>query len=117
MAGILVGESKVSGYANRPADMTLVDPFGRKISYVRVSVTDRCDLRCAYCMSERQTFLTREDLLSRDELDRLCPTFIGLGTRRIRLKGGAPPVRTGFLVRVARLSRPTHGARREEPHL
>src|SRR3546814_3157377 len=85
--------------------MTLVDPFGRKISYVRVSVTDRCDLRCAYCMSERQTFLPREGLLSLDELDRLCSTFIGLGTRRLRLTGGEPLVRKGFIDLVARLSR------------
>lgn len=84
---------------------TLVDPFGRLIDYVRVSVTDRCDLRCVYCMAERQTFLPRADLLSLEELDRVCTAFIGLGTRRLRLTGGEPLVRKGFMDLVASLSR------------
>lgn len=83
----------------------LIDPFGRAISYVRVSVTDRCDLRCNYCMSERQTFLPRQDLLTIEELDRLCSVFVGLGTRRLRLTGGEPLVRKGFLDLVRGLSR------------
>jgi cyclic pyranopterin phosphate synthase len=83
----------------------LVDPLGRVIRYVRVSVTDRCDLRCIYCMAERQTFLPREDLLSIEDLDRLASTFVGLGARHLRLTGGEPLVRKGFMDLVARLSR------------
>jgi cyclic pyranopterin phosphate synthase len=83
----------------------MVDPLGRTIDYVRVSVTDRCDLRCTYCMAERQTFLPRAELLSIAELDRLCSVFIGLGTRRLRLTGGEPLIRKGFMDLVAGLSR------------
>jgi len=83
----------------------MVDPFGRSIDYVRVSVTDRCDLRCTYCMAERQTFLPRAELLSIEELDRLCSVFIGLGTRRLRLTGGEPLIRKGFMDLVAAVSR------------
>jgi cyclic pyranopterin phosphate synthase len=72
---------------------TMIDPFGRSISYLRVSVTDRCDLRCVYCMAEDMTFLPKADLLSLEELDRLCGVFIGLGVRKIRLTGGEPLVR------------------------
>src|SRR5271170_7543733 len=71
----------------------LVDPFGRAITYIRVSVTDRCDLRCVYCMSEDMTFLPRRDLLTLEELDRLCAAFIRLGTVKIRITGGEPLVR------------------------
>jgi cyclic pyranopterin phosphate synthase len=71
----------------------MIDPFGRSISYLRVSVTDRCDLRCVYCMAEDMTFLPKADLLSLEELDRLCGVFIGLGVRKIRLTGGEPLVR------------------------
>lgn len=92
----------------------LVDPFGRAINYVRISVTDRCDLRCAYCMAERQTFLPREELLSLDELDRLCSAFIDLGTRRLRLTGGEPLVRKGFMDLVERLSRHLASGRLDE---
>jgi len=83
----------------------LMDPFGRTIDYLRVSVTDRCDLRCVYCMSERPTFLPKAQILSLEELDRLCSAFIGLGTRRLRLTGGEPLVRRGFLDLVRGLSR------------
>lgn len=86
-------------------DGPLVDPFGRSIDYVRVSVTDRCDLRCTYCMSERQTFLPRAELLSIEELDRLCSAFIALGTTRLRLTGGEPLIRKGFMDLIAGLSR------------
>ena len=85
--------------------MPMVDPFGRSIDYVRVSVTDRCDLRCTYCMRERQAFLPRAELLSIEELDRLCSVFVGLGTRRLRLTGGEPLIRKGFMDLVAGLSR------------
>jgi len=75
----------------------LIDPFGRAITYLRVSVTDRCDLRCIYCMSERMRFLPRTELLSIEELDRLCAAFIQRGVRRLRFTGGEPLVRKGFL--------------------
>lgn len=83
----------------------LVDPFGRTISYLRVSVTDRCDLRCAYCMAEHMTFLPKADLLSLEELDRLCSAFITRGVRKLRLTGGEPLVRRGFMDLVRGLSR------------
>jgi len=92
----------------------LTDPFGRVIDYVRVSVTDRCDLRCTYCMAERQTFLPRAELLTIEELDRLCSTFIDLGTRRLRLTGGEPLLRKGFLDLVAGLSRHLDSGRLQE---
>ena len=75
----------------------LVDPYGRVITYLRVSVTDRCDLRCIYCMSERMRFLPRSELLTLEELDRLCTAFIERGVRRLRFTGGEPLVRKGFL--------------------
>ncbi len=71
----------------------MIDPFGRAISYVRVSVTDRCDLRCVYCMSEDMQFLPRQDLLTLEELERVCAAFIALGTNKIRITGGEPLVR------------------------
>ncbi|HWX48835.1 MAG TPA: GTP 3',8-cyclase MoaA [Roseomonas sp.] len=71
----------------------MIDPFGRRISYLRVSVTDRCDLRCVYCMAEDMTFLPKAQILTLEELDRLCGAFIGLGVERIRLTGGEPLVR------------------------
>ena len=71
----------------------MIDPFGRIITYLRVSVTDRCDLRCVYCMSEDMTFLPKKDILSLEELDRLCAAFIRLGTTKIRITGGEPLVR------------------------
>lgn len=75
----------------------LVDPFGRAITYLRVSVTDRCDLRCVYCMNERMKFLPRAELLTLEELDRLCSAFVARGVRRLRFTGGEPLVRKGFL--------------------
>ncbi len=73
--------------------MGMIDPFGRAITYLRVSVTDRCDLRCVYCMSEDMTFLPKADVLSLEELERLCVAFIRLGTNKIRITGGEPLVR------------------------
>lgn len=83
----------------------MIDPFGRTISYLRLSVTDRCDLRCVYCMPERMTFLPRSDLLSLAELDRLAAAFIRKGVRRLRLTGGEPLVRRDIMDLVAGLSR------------
>lgn len=82
----------------------LIDPFGRSISYLRVSVTDRCDFRCIYCMAEDMTFLPRKELLSFEELQRVCEAFIAKGVRRIRLTGGEPLVRKGIMQLVAGLS-------------
>ena len=83
----------------------LVDPFGRAVTYLRVSVTDRCDLRCRYCMAERMTFLPRAELLSFDELDAIASAFVRRGTRKIRLTGGEPLVRRGFGDLARRLGR------------
>ncbi|NJM81972.1 MAG: GTP 3',8-cyclase MoaA [Tabrizicola sp.] len=83
----------------------LVDPFARAISYLRVSVTDRCDFRCTYCMSENMTFLPKADLLSLEELDRLCSSFIRLGVEKLRITGGEPLVRKGILTFFEAMSR------------
>lgn len=92
--------------ANAPSTLApLVDPFGRAITYVRVSVTDRCDFRCAYCMSEDMNFLPKRDVLSLEELDRLCSAFVRLGTRKLRLTGGEPLVRRDIMLLFRSLSR------------
>ncbi|MCO5128952.1 MAG: GTP 3',8-cyclase MoaA [Xanthobacteraceae bacterium] len=83
----------------------MIDPFGRAITYLRVSVTDRCDLRCFYCMSEDMTFLPKADLLTLEELDRLCSVFIEKGVRKLRLTGGEPLVRRNLMSLVRSLSR------------
>ncbi|PDT90689.1 GTP 3',8-cyclase MoaA [Bradyrhizobium sp. Y36] len=83
----------------------MTDPFGRTISYLRVSVTDRCDLRCFYCMSEDMTFLPKANLLTLEELDRLCSAFIAKGVRKLRLTGGEPLVRRNVMTLVRSLSR------------
>jgi cyclic pyranopterin phosphate synthase len=75
----------------------LIDPFQRPISYLRVSVTDRCDFRCTYCMAEQMTFLPKADLLSLEELDRLCSAFVRLGVEKLRITGGEPLVRKGIM--------------------
>jgi cyclic pyranopterin phosphate synthase len=83
----------------------LIDPFQRAITYLRVSVTDRCDFRCVYCMAEHMTFLPKADLLSLEELDRLCSAFIAKGVTKLRLTGGEPLVRRGIMTLVQSLSR------------
>jgi cyclic pyranopterin phosphate synthase len=83
----------------------LVDPFGRAITYLRVSVTDRCDLRCVYCMAEDMTFLPKAEVLSLEEIDRLASAFVRRGTRKLRLTGGEPLVRRGIIDLVQSLSR------------
>ena len=75
----------------------MIDPFGRKITYLRVSVTDRCDFRCTYCMAEDMTFLPKQDLLTLEELDRLCSAFVAKGVRRLRITGGEPLVRRNVM--------------------
>ena len=90
------------GALERPA---LVDPFGRQISYLRVSVTDRCEFRCVYCMAEHMSFLPKADLLTLEELDRLCSAFVMRGVRKLRLTGGEPLVRRGIMTLFSSLSR------------
>jgi len=79
------------------------DPFGRSVTYLRVSVTDRCDFRCVYCMAEDMAFLPKKDVLSLEELDRLCGAFIRLGVRKLRLTGGEPLVRRNIMWLIERL--------------
>jgi GTP 3',8-cyclase len=83
----------------------LIDAFARPITYLRVSVTDRCDFRCVYCMSEHMTFLPREELLTLEELERLCGAFIKLGVRKLRLTGGEPLVRRNIMSLISALGR------------
>jgi cyclic pyranopterin phosphate synthase len=83
----------------------MIDRFGRAITYLRVSVTDRCDFRCVYCMAENMTFLQKKDLLSLEELDRLCSAFVARGVRKLRLTGGEPLVRRDIMVLFRSLSR------------
>lgn len=83
----------------------MIDPFGRHVSYLRVSVTDRCDFRCVYCMSEHMTFLPKRDLLSLEELDRVCSAFIAKGVRKLRITGGEPLVRRNIMQLFQDLSR------------
>ncbi|NKB48403.1 MAG: GTP 3',8-cyclase MoaA [Alphaproteobacteria bacterium] len=83
----------------------LIDPFDRQINYLRVSVTDRCDLRCVYCMAEDMTFLPKAEVLSLEELDRLCSAFVDMGVRKLRLTGGEPLVRKNVMWLVNRLGR------------
>ncbi len=92
---------------DRPASPArpLIDPFARAITYLRVSVTDRCDFRCVYCMSEHMSFLPKADLLTLEELDRLCTAFVVKGVRKLRLTGGEPLVRRGIMTLVRSLSR------------
>lgn len=84
---------------------TMTDPFGRDVTYLRVSVTDRCDFRCTYCMAENMTFLPKKDLLTLEELDRLCTVFIEKGVRKLRLTGGEPLVRKNIMHLINELSR------------
>jgi cyclic pyranopterin phosphate synthase len=92
----------------------MIDPFGRHISYLRVSVTDRCDFRCVYCMAEDMTFLPKSDLLTLEELDRLCTAFIDKGVTKLRITGGEPLVRRGIMGLFQSLSRHLESGRLEE---
>lgn len=83
----------------------MIDPFGRAVTYLRVSVTDRCDFRCTYCMAEHMTFLPKKDLLTLEELDRICSAFIAKGVRKLRLTGGEPLVRKNIMHLIRGLSR------------
>src|ERR1700751_3939221 len=91
--------------ASSQAPPALVDGFGRSGTYLRVSVTDRCDLRCVYCMSEHMTFLPKAEVLTLEELDRVASAFVSLGTRKLRITGGEPLVRKGVTDLFRSLSR------------
>ena len=92
----------------------MIDPFGRHVTYLRVSVTDRCDFRCVYCMAEDMTFLPKKDLLTLEELERVCTAFIGRGVRKIRLTGGEPLVRRNVMSLVEALGRHVQAGTLEE---
>ncbi len=92
----------------------MVDPFGRVVNYLRVSVTDRCDFRCVYCMSENMTFLPRKELLSLEELERLCLVFIDKGVRKLRLTGGEPLVRKNVMHLIRNLGKQIDKGRLDE---
>jgi GTP 3',8-cyclase len=98
----------------RSQQPALIDPFGRHVTYLRVSVTDRCDFRCTYCMSEHMTFLPKKDLLTLEELDRLCSAFIAKGVRKLRITGGEPLVRKNILWLFHALSRHLNGGTLDE---
>jgi cyclic pyranopterin phosphate synthase len=91
--------------ATQQPQAPLIDPFGRTISYLRVSVTDRCDFRCVYCMSEDMAFLPRRDLLTLEEINRLCSAFVARGTKKLRITGGEPLVRRNIMSLFRNLSR------------
>ena len=92
----------------------MIDPFGRRINYLRLSVTDRCDLRCTYCMSEAMEFLPRRDLLTLEELDRLCSAFVRMGVEKLRITGGEPLVRKNIMAFFEAMGRHlTSGALKE----
>lgn len=97
MATLLSNPPLAMSQPGRQAGDALIDPFSRRISYLRVSVTDRCDFRCVYCMAEDMTFLPRRELLTLEELDRLCSAFVGLGVRKLRITGGEPLVRKNVM--------------------
>src|ERR1700732_2648949 len=99
-------------HRSRPREESLVDPFGRAITYLRVSVTDRCDFRCVYCMSEHMTFLPKAEVLTLEELERVATAFIAKGVERIRITGGEPLVRRNVMSLFERLgARLGHGLR------
>jgi cyclic pyranopterin phosphate synthase len=101
----------------RPLDTTtapMVDPFGRAVTYLRVSVTDRCDFRCTYCMAEHMTFLPKKDLLTLEELQRLCSAFIAKGVRKLRLTGGEPLVRKNIMFLIRELGKEIEAGRLDE---
>lgn len=111
ITGTVISNSKEAGgeivtrSAQEGSESALIDAFGRRISYVRISVTDRCDLRCRYCMSERMRFVPRSELLSLEEIAQLADIFVDRGVRRIRLTGGEPLVRRGILELVTLLGK------------
>ncbi|MES4992529.1 GTP 3',8-cyclase MoaA [Phyllobacterium sp. 22229] len=96
------------------AKAPMIDPFGRAVTYLRVSVTDRCDFRCTYCMAENMTFLPKKDLLTLEELNRLCSVFIAKGVRKLRLTGGEPLVRKNVMLLVREIGKHVHSGALDE---
>lgn len=96
------------------AQAPMIDPFGRMVSYLRVSVTDRCDFRCTYCMAEKMVFLPKKDLLTLEELERLCSAFIDKGVKKLRLTGGEPLVRHNIMHLIRALGKKIDGGGLEE---
>ncbi|MGA9563032.1 MAG: radical SAM protein, partial [Pseudolabrys sp.] len=108
------GTSTIANDHGEQKPRALIDPFHRAITYLRVSVTDRCDFRCVYCMAEHMTFLPKREILSLEELDRLCSAFVAKGVTKLRLTGGEPLVRRDIMTLVSSLSRHlTSGALKE----
>ncbi|WP_237151449.1 GTP 3',8-cyclase MoaA [Oryzibacter oryziterrae] len=100
--------------SEKPESAEMIDPFGRQVSYLRISVTDRCDFRCVYCMAEDMVFLPKKDLLTLEELDRLCSAFVDKGVRKLRISGGEPLVRRDIMVLFRSLSRHLKSGKLEE---
>ncbi|MBO6816129.1 MAG: GTP 3',8-cyclase MoaA [Rhizobiaceae bacterium] len=96
------------------ASPSIIDPFGRMVEYLRVSVTDRCDFRCVYCMAEDMTFLPKKELLTLEELERLCAVFVEKGVRKLRLTGGEPLVRRGVMGLIRNLGKMLDGGGLDE---
>ncbi|KAB2849235.1 MAG: GTP 3',8-cyclase MoaA [Hyphomicrobiaceae bacterium] len=113
---IIEKSSNVAEAAAQPLGSSgpMIDPFGRTVTYLRVSVTDRCDLRCVYCMSEHMAFLPKKDLLSLEELDRLCSAFVSRGVGKLRITGGEPLVRKNIMWLFKALSRHLETGRLDE---
>ncbi len=99
---------------DKSSNANLIDPFGRHVSYLRVSVTDRCDFRCVYCMSEDMTFLPKKELLTLEELDRLCSAFVDQGVKKLRISGGEPLVRRNIMWLFRRLGRHLESGKLDE---
>ena len=112
MNSVTIDRTGASPLAATKAPMT--DPFGRAVTYLRVSVTDRCDFRCTYCMAENMTFLPKKDLLTLEELNRLCSAFIAKGVRKLRLTGGEPLVRKNVMFLVEELGKHVYAGRLDE---
>jgi sulfatase maturation enzyme AslB (radical SAM superfamily) len=108
LVGTIVPATAASDLAPLTPPTPLIDPFGRTVTYLRVSVTDRCDFRCVYCMSEDMTFLPKRDLLTLEELDRVCTAFVEKGVRKLRITGGEPLVRRDIMRLFGSLSRHLH---------
>lgn len=105
---------RIGAHKLTDAKAPMIDPFGRAVTYLRVSVTDRCDFRCTYCMAENMTFLPKKDLLTLEELNRLCSAFIAKGVRKLRLTGGEPLVRKNVMFLVRELGRHVHSGTLDE---
>ena len=95
----------MDGIESKADKDSMIDPFGRHVSYLRVSVTDRCDFRCVYCMSEDMTFLPKKDVLSLEELERMCTAFVRKGVKKLRLTGGEPLVRKNIMSLINNLGK------------